>query len=112
MFGSDSMPTRCLTDSAFLFRCDAAYLVREDGLFTSSRPYNERCVIIVEQRMVGEVEVIRSPPLGKRFRFRVRVVRAVEAKLRDRARGVTPPWLGRIQSKSLFLSWLADLALG
>ena len=42
-----------------------------------------------------------DPPPGNRFRFRVRVVRAGEAKLRGRARGVIPPLLGRNQDKCL-----------
>ena len=39
-----------------------------------------------------------TPP-GNRFRFRVRVVRAGEAKLRGRARGIKPLWLGPGRTK-------------
>ena len=50
------------------------------------------------RRLGGEIAVERRPPTGKSFRF-VRVVRAGEAKLRERARGVIPQSLRRRQTK-------------
>eukprot|EP00959_Pyramimonas_sp_CCMP1952_P121428 2539249-Pyramimonas_sp.AAC.1 len=47
----------------------------------------------VQARRLGR----ESPPLGNRFRFRVRVMPAGVTKVRGRAKGITPPSPGRFE---------------